>query len=61
MLVCIYHIIKQKKPFNPTDYMDLMSLNNHKEKVIFNHENVFNYLQEHGYDTSHLIKNRNDS
>ena len=41
--------------------MDLMSLNNHKEKVIFNLENVFNYLQEHGYDTSHLIKNRNDS
>lgn len=51
MMVCIYHMISQKKPFTPTDYKELMDLQNHVERVIFREDNVFAYLEALGYDT----------
>lgn len=56
MLICIYHIIKEKKVFNPTDYVDLMDSQTHQDKVLLNEKNVFEYLEEHGYDISNLVK-----
>lgn len=61
MLVCIYHIISEEKPFNPTDYAELMDPHYHVDKVVLNEANVFAYLQEQGYDISLLIKNCNDN
>ena len=33
MIVCIYHIVSEEKPFTPIDYEELMSPKNHKERV----------------------------
>lgn len=61
MLVCIYHIISEEKPFNPTDYTELMDQHHHVEKIVLNEANVFAYLQERGYDISLIKKNCNDN
>lgn len=60
MLVCIYHIISEEKPFSPTDYTDLMDPHHHFEKVALNEANVFAYLQQQGYDISLIRKNCNE-
>lgn len=61
MLVCIYHIVSEEKPFNPTDYTELMDPHHHVNKVALNEANVFAYLQQQGYDISLIKKNCNDN
>ena len=56
MMVCIYHMVSEKKPFTPTDYEELMEPQNHVERVVLNEDNVFAYLETLGYDTSQLVK-----
>ena len=56
MMVCIYHIVSEKKPFNPSDYVELMNPKPIQYKVILNDESVFAYLESQGYDTSLLVK-----
>ena len=56
MMVCIYHVISEKKAFNPSDYDELMNPNPIQNKVILNDESVFAYLESQGYDTSLLVK-----
>ena len=56
MMVCIYHIISEKKPFSPSDYEDLMNPKPFQNKVVLNDESVFAYLEAQGYDTSLLVK-----
>lgn len=41
MMVCIYHMVSEKKPFSPTDYEELMEPQNHVERVVLNENNVF--------------------
>ena len=60
MVVCIYHMVSEEKPFNPIDYEELMSPKNQIERVILNENNVFAYLESLGYDSSKLVK-RNDN
>ena len=60
MMVCIYHMVSEKKPFIPTDYEELMNPQNHVDRVVLNENNVFAYLESLGYDSSKLVK-RNDS
>ena len=60
MIVCIYHMVSEEKPFNPIDYEELMAPKNHIERVILNENNVFAYLESLGYDSSKLVK-RNDN
>lgn len=59
MMVCIYHIISEKKPFKPTDYTEFMSPHFNQPKVVLNDENVFAYLASRGYDPSLLKSNNN--
>lgn len=56
MMVCIYHMISEKQPFNPTDYEELMDPHYSTSKVTLNDENVFAYLEAKGYDLSLLVK-----
>lgn len=56
MVVCIYHMISEKQPFNPTDYTELMDPHFAQPKVALNDINVFTYLESQGYDTSLLVK-----
>jgi transposase len=60
MMICIYHMISTKQPFNPTDYEELMDPHYSTSKVTLNDENVFAYLEAQGYDLSLLVK-RNDN
>ena len=60
MMVCIYHMVSEKKPFTPTDYEELMNPQEHAERVVLNENNVFAYLESLGYDSSKLVK-RNDN
>ena len=60
MIVCIYHMVSEEKPFTPTDYEELMSPKKQAERVILNENNVFSYLESLGYDSSKLVK-RNDN
>ena len=60
MMVCIYHMVSEKKPFTPADYEELMNPQNHVERVVLNENNVFAYLESLGYDSSKLVK-RNDN
>lgn len=60
MMVCIYHMVSEKKPFTPTDYEELIDSQNHVERVVLNENNVFAYLESLGYDSSKLVK-RNDN
>jgi len=56
MMVCIYHMVKDKKPFSPCDYEELMDPQEHPKKVVLNDASVFDYLREQGYDLSSLVK-----
>ena len=56
MMVCIYHIVSEKKPFSPYDYEELMNPKPFQNKVVLNDESVFAYLKSQGYDTSLLVK-----
>ena len=56
MMVCIYHMISEKQPFNPTDYEELMEPHYQNPKVELNDANVFAYLEAQGFDTSLLVK-----
>jgi len=60
MMVCIYHMVSEKQPFNPTDYTELMDPHFNQPKVILNDTNVFAYLESQGYDIS-LLVNCNDN
>ena len=54
MMVCIYHMVSEKQPFNPTDYEELMDPHYSQPKVTLNDANVFAYLESQGYDISLL-------
>ncbi len=56
MTVCIYHMVSEKKPFTPADYEELMTPQNHVERVALNKNNVFAYFESSGYDSSKLVK-----
>lgn len=56
MMVCIYHMVSEKKAFNPTDYEELMEPHNHTERVILNETSAIAFLAAQGYDTSGLVK-----
>ena len=56
MMVCIYHMVSEKQPFNPTDYEELMDPHYSQPKVTLNDANVFAYLESQGYDISLLVK-----
>lgn len=58
MMVCIYHMVSEQKPFNPTDYTEMMDPHFYQPKVALNDENVFACLEAQGYDIS-LITKRN--
>lgn len=60
MMVCIYYMVSERKPFCPTDYEELMNPQTHTERVVLNEINVFAYLESLGYDSSKLVK-RNDN
>lgn len=56
MMVCIYHMVSEKKAFNPTDYEELMEPHNHTERVLLNETSAIAFLAAQGYDTSGLVK-----
>lgn len=56
MMVCIYHMISEKQPFNPADNEELMDPHYKNAKVVLNNANVFAYLEVQGFDTSLLVK-----
>lgn len=56
MMVCIYHMVSEKRYFNPTDYTELMDPHFNQQRVTLNESNVFDYLKAQGYDTSLLVK-----
>ena len=56
MMVSIYHMVKDLKPFCPSDYEELMDPQKHPQKVVLNDANVFDYLKNQGYDISSLVK-----
>lgn len=60
MMVSIYHMVSEKKPFRPTDYEEFMNQPISQNRVVLNDRNVFAYLEAQGYDTSQLVK-RNDN
>lgn len=50
MMVCIYHMVSEKKPFNPTDYTETVDPHFSQRKVVLNDKNVFAYLEAQCYD-----------
>lgn len=60
MMVCIYHMVSDRKPFTPTDYEELMEPQKPIERIVLNEQNIFEYLERLGYDSSKLVK-RNDN
>ena len=56
MMVCIYHMVSEKRPFTPADYEELMSPQNHMKRVVLNESNALAFLVAQGYDTSKLVK-----
>lgn len=54
-MVCICHMVSEKKPFTSTDYEELMDPQNHVERVILNETNIFAYLESLGYDSTKLV------
>lgn len=60
MMVCIYHMVSEKKPFKPTGYEELVAPHNHTQRVVLNEDNVFAYLESLGYDSSKLVKRNNN-
>lgn len=59
-MVCIYHMVSEKKSFRPSDYEELMAPQNHMERIVLNDSNVFVYLESLGYGSIQLVK-RNDN
>lgn len=59
MMVSIYHMISEKKPFSPTDYDEFMCQKTEQPKVILTEDNALAFLESQGYDLSSLSK-RND-
>ena len=59
MMVSIYHIVSDKKPFSPTDYDEFMFQKTEQPKVTLTEENALAFLEAQGYDLSSLSK-RND-
>ncbi len=55
-MVCIYHMVSGKKPFTPTDYMEMAESCSVQSKVVLNDENVFAYLKAQGYDICLMVK-----
>ena len=51
MMVSIYHMVKDKQPFSPCDYEELLNPQEHPQRVVLNDANVFDYLNAQGYDT----------
>lgn len=60
MMVSNYHMVSEKRPFQPTDYAELMNPHISSKHVVLNDSNVLAYLKAQGYDTSQLVK-RNDN
>lgn len=60
MMVSLYHMIANKAAFSPSDYEELARPEATSKKVVLNEANVFEYLKEHGYDTSVLVKCSNN-
>lgn len=60
MLVCIYHMVLEEKPFNPTDYTELMDPQFESKKVVLSEANALTFLQAQGYDISLITKNCNE-
>lgn len=60
MIVCIYHMISEKKPFNPTDYTETVDPHFSQRKVVLNDKNVFAYLEAQGYDISLMLKSNDN-
>ena len=60
MMVSIYHMVKDKQPFSPCDYEELLNPQEHPQRVVLNNANVFDYLNAQGYDTSSLVKCNDD-
>lgn len=60
MMGCIYHMVSEKKPFNPTDYTEVVDPHFKQHKVILNDKNVFAYLEAQGYDISLMVKNNDN-
>ena len=60
MMVSIYHMVKDKQPFSPCDYEELLNPQEHPQRVVLNDANVFDYLNAQGYDTSSLVKCNDD-
>ena len=56
MMVSIYHMISEKKPFSPTDYNEFMCQKTEQPKVILTEENALAFLESQGYDLSSLSK-----
>ncbi len=56
MMVCLYHIVRDKKPFSPNDYDELVNPEEQPKKVVLNEAIVFEFLAQHGYDTTVLVK-----
>jgi hypothetical protein len=56
MMVCLYHIVRDKKAFSPNDYDELVNPEEQPKKVVLNEAIVFEFLAQHGYDTTVLVK-----
>ena len=59
MMVSIYHMVSEKKPFSPTDYDEFMFQKTEQPKVTLTEDNALAFLEAQGYDLSSLSK-RND-
>lgn len=53
-------MVKDKQPFSPCDYEELLNPQEHPQRVVLNDANVFDYLNAQGYDTSSLVKCNDD-
>lgn len=53
-------MVSERKPFQPTDYEELMNSHTCGKHVVLNDSNVFAYLEAQGYDTSLLVKRNDD-
>lgn len=60
MMCCIYHMVSEKKPFNPTDHTEVVDPHFKQHKVVLNDKNVFAYLEAQGYDISLIVKHNDN-
>ena len=60
MMCCIYHMVSERKPFNPTDYTEVVDPHFKQHKVVLNDKNVFAYLEAQGYDISLMVKHNDN-